>query len=80
MRSCAKPGCREPAGATIGIRYSARELVVGDLLPQQDPNLLEVCEGHGRRMKPPFGWTLVDTRRAAAPPEPISLGVEATSA
>ena len=41
---------------------------------------MEVCEGHGRRMKPPFGWTLVDTRRVAGPPEPISLGLEATSA
>jgi hypothetical protein len=79
MRSCAKTGCREPAAATIGIRYEARELVVADLLPQHDPNLMELCEVHGRRMKPPFGWTLIDTR-LAAPSEPMPLGLEATSA
>jgi Protein of unknown function (DUF3499) len=80
MRSCAKTGCRQPAAATIGIRYAARELLVADLLQQQDPNLMELCEGHTERMTPPFGWTLVDARRAPVVPGPVPLGVEATPA
>jgi hypothetical protein len=80
MRSCAKMGCRQPATATIGIRYAARELVVGDLLPQQDPNLMELCEGHSERMTPPFGWTRVDARRVPAATGPAPLGLEASSA
>jgi Protein of unknown function (DUF3499) len=80
MRSCAKTGCRKPAAATIGIRYAARELVVADLIPQQDPNLMELCEDHTERMTPPFGWTLVDTRRVPVVPGVVSFGVEATSA
>ena len=80
MRLCAKLSCREPPAATIGIRYQARELVVADLLPEHDPNLMDLCEAHTRRMKPPFGWTLVDARRLPAGTGPVSLGLEASSA
>jgi hypothetical protein len=70
MRSCAKLGCPEPAAATIGIRYGARELLVADLLPQHDPNLIDLCEGHTGRLKPPFGWRRIESRRLPAPPAP----------
>lgn len=80
MRSCAKMGCREPPAATIGIRYGAREVLVADLLPEQDPNLMDLCEGHTGRMKPPFGWTLLDSRRTPAATGPVSLGLGASSA
>lgn len=78
MRSCAKLACQAPPTATIGIRYGERELVVADLLPERDPNLMDLCESHTGRMKPPFGWTLVNVRRA--PAGPVSLGLEASSA
>lgn len=80
MRSCAKIGCREPAAATIGIRYEARELLVADLLPQRDPNLLDLCEGHTRRLTAPFGWNLLDARRVPADPTSAALGLEASPA
>ena len=80
MRSCAKPGCQAPPAATIGIRYGARELVVADLLLEQNPNLMDLCESHTGRMKPPFGWTLVDVRQVPAGTGPVSLGLEASSA
>lgn len=80
MRSCAKIGCQEPPAATIGIRYEARELLVADLLPEQDPNLMDLCEGHTGRMKPPFGWTLVDRRQVPVTSEPVSLGLGPSSA
>jgi hypothetical protein len=72
-------GCQEPPAATIGIRYRARELLVADLLPEQDPNLMDLCERHTGRMTPPFGWTLVDERRTAADTGTISLGLGASS-
>jgi hypothetical protein len=80
MRSCAKIGCREPAAATIGIRYEARELLVADLLPQRDPNLLDLCEAHTGRLTAPFGWNLLDARRVPADPTTAALGLEASPA
>jgi hypothetical protein len=80
MRSCAKMGCREPAAATMGIRYQARELLVADLLPQHDPNLMDLCSDHVARMRPPFGWTLVDIRPAPTATESLTLGLGASSA
>jgi hypothetical protein len=62
MRRCAKVGCPEAAAATIGIRYAAREVVIGDLLPQRDPNLLDLCHPHAERLTPPFGWSRLDGR------------------
>jgi Protein of unknown function (DUF3499) len=80
MRSCAKIGCGEPAVATIGIRYEARELLVADLLPQRDPNLLDLCEAHTSRLTAPFGWELLDARPVPADPTPAPLGLEASPA
>jgi hypothetical protein len=80
MRSCAKLGCQQPPTATIGIRYRARELVVADLLPEQDPNLMDLCEAHTGRMKPPFGWTRVDARRIPAGTGAVTLEPGVSSA
>ncbi len=65
MRRCAKVGCSEVAAATIGIRYAAREVVIGDLLPQHDPNLLDLCHPHAERLTAPFGWSRLDGRGLA---------------
>lgn len=63
MRACQKPNCATPAAATIGVRYATREVVVSGLGPESDRRLLELCDGHARRMTPPVGWTVRDERR-----------------
>jgi hypothetical protein len=65
MRRCAKVGCPEAAAATIGIRYAAREVVIGDLLPQRDPNLLDLCHAHADGLTAPFGWSRLEGRDLA---------------
>jgi hypothetical protein len=54
--------------------------VVADLLPEQDPNLMDLCEAHTGRMKPPFGWTRVDARRIPAGTGAVTLEPGVSSA
>ncbi|HTG46378.1 MAG TPA: DUF3499 family protein [Actinomycetota bacterium] len=62
MRACAKMRCGQEPIATISLGYAERRVVVADLLPERDPNLLDLCREHVERMTPPIGWTLEDRR------------------
>ena len=55
----------EPA-ATVSLLYADRLVVIGDLVPERDPNLLDLCEEHVARMTPPVGWIVRDERVSAA--------------
>jgi len=54
--------CSADPATTISLRYVDREVVIGDLLPERDPNLLDLCDEHVSRMTPPVGWTVRDER------------------
>ncbi len=69
VRDCAKLGCKGPAAATVGLRYAERILWIGDVLPQRDPNLIDLCVAHADSMVAPYGWELVDDRRPIELPE-----------
>ena len=62
MRTCAKMRCDGTPAATVSLRYESREVIVGDLAPQRDPNLLDLCPGHVERLTPPIGWEVRDLR------------------
>lgn len=62
MRACGKQGCRQPAAATAALRYRERVLWICDLLPQHDPNLLDLCSGHADAITPPYRWRRLDER------------------
>ena len=66
MRTCAKMRCGEPPMATVALVYTERRVVVTDLLPERDPNLLDLCTEHVGRMTPPVGWVVRDERTAAS--------------
>jgi hypothetical protein len=57
------------------MRYRERVLWVGDLLPERDPNLLDLCEEHAGRITAPHGWTLRQDRRQVGEPAPIPPAV-----
>ncbi len=57
--------CGEEPTATVSLNYTDREVVIGDLLPERDPNLLDLCGDHVGRMTPPVGWTVKDERSDA---------------
>jgi hypothetical protein len=67
MRACAKIGCAETPIATVGLRYDERIVVVGPLLSEADPNLLELCRRHSDRLTPPVGWQRLDLTPASGP-------------
>lgn len=52
--------------ATVSLRYTERQVVIGDLVTERDPNLLDLCREHVDRMTPPVGWTVSDSRAVAA--------------
>ena len=66
MRTCAKMHCDVEPAATVSLVYADRLVVIGDLVPERDPNLLDLCEEHVARMTPPVGWTVRDERVSAA--------------
>ena len=65
MRSCAKMRCGNEPMATVSLVYAERQVVVTDLIPERDPNLLDLCDEHVQRMTPPVGWVVRDEREAA---------------
>ena len=71
MRECAKLACREEAVATVALRYRDRLLWIADLLPERDPNLIDLCVGHADGMIAPYGWELIDDRHPVEVPERI---------
>jgi hypothetical protein len=66
MRTCAKMRCGQQPVATVALAYTERTVVISDLIPERDPNLLDLCDEHVARMTPPVGWIVVDERAAAA--------------
>ncbi|MEX0988744.1 MAG: DUF3499 family protein [Actinomycetota bacterium] len=69
MRTCAKMRCEAGAIATVALRYGEREVLVADLTPQPDRNLLDLCEEHIRTLKPPLGWRIRDDRNVLILPD-----------
>lgn len=69
VRECAKLGCREEATATMATRYRDRVLWIADLIPERDPNLIDLCDPHADAMTAPYGWELADDRRPVEVPE-----------
>jgi hypothetical protein len=47
---------------TAALRYGDREVLIGDLSPDTDPNLVDLCFDHAERLTPPIGWSIVDLR------------------
>lgn len=69
MRSCAKRPCGAPPRATIALRYEERVVLVRDLIPDPDPNFMDLCGGHADRLKVMVGWSIRDQRSAVQVPE-----------
>ena len=57
--------CGAEAVATIGVAYAERTVVVTDLVPVVDPNLVDLCHEHTDRLSPPLGWNVLDARLVA---------------
>jgi uncharacterized protein DUF3499 len=58
--------CNVEPAATVSLHYEDRLVVIGPLIGERDPNLLDLCDEHVARMTPPVGWTVRDERVSAA--------------
>ncbi len=63
-RSCARPGCGDPATATFGYDYAERTVFLDPLAEEAHPASYDVCRRHADTLKVPNGWQLIDQRRA----------------
>jgi Protein of unknown function (DUF3499) len=54
--------CNAEPSATVSLLYADRLVVIGELIGDRDPNLLDLCDEHVARMTPPVGWTVRDER------------------
>lgn len=69
MRHCSKTRCRTRASLTVSLAYADREIHVGELSPEPDPGLVDLCSEHARGLTPPIGWRIV----WLAAPERVSV-------
>ena len=61
---------------TLALRYGDREVLVGELSPDTDPSLVDLCREHTERLTPPIGWRIVDLRVASPfAPAPVPAPV-----
>lgn len=61
--------CRDEPVATIALRYADRRILIGELRPERDPRLLDLCPRHLAAMTPPRGWLVDDARLADLTPD-----------
>ncbi|WP_305092190.1 DUF3499 domain-containing protein [Prescottella sp. R16] len=59
LRRCCRPGCKNPAVATLTYVYSDSTAVVGPLATVAEPHSWDLCESHASRITAPKGWELV---------------------
>lgn len=80
-RSCSRPGCAAPAGATFSYEYASSTVWLEDLTPEAHPSTYDLCAAHADRLAPPRGWQLADHRGGPRvrhqPGQPVGAGLGA---
>lgn len=61
-RQCSRPGCAEPAAATLTYVYARQTAALDDLSVERDPHGYDLCARHAGRVRVPNGWQLHDGR------------------
>lgn len=59
IRRCSRPGCGQPALATLTYAYAESTAVVGPLTNQPDPHSWDLCQKHSEKITAPVGWEIV---------------------
>jgi hypothetical protein len=66
-RLCDRPGCSEPASATLDYNYAQRSAWLTDLTPERHPARYDLCDRHADGLCVPLGWALHVERRDEPP-------------
>jgi Protein of unknown function (DUF3499) len=74
-RQCARPGCSQPAVATLTYDYGSQAAWLDRLSPEPHPMTHDLCDTHAHRMSVPQGWRLENRRMIAplTPPAPAAV-------
>jgi hypothetical protein len=81
-RQCARPGCSQPAVATLTYDYSSQAAWLDRLSPEAHPMTHDLCDQHAQRLSVPQGWRL-EQRRMIVPlsqPAPAAAPADDTPA
>ena len=62
LRQCSRPGCAEPAAATLTYVYARQAVWLDELSLERDPHGYDLCARHAARVRVPNGWELDDRR------------------
>ena len=65
-RTCAKPGCSDPASATLTYDYAGSVAWIETLADQAHPMSYDLCQRHAANLSVPRGWALQDRRLRVA--------------
>ncbi len=61
-RTCARPGCGEPATATLSYQYATSTVWLSAVADEPDPSTYDLCRRHSAGLTVPRGWHLEDDR------------------
>jgi hypothetical protein len=67
-RLCARPGCSEPATATLSYDYHGQAVWLDTLAYEPHPSAHDLCTRHADRLSAPRGWDLHDRRAPVVEP------------
>lgn len=72
---CYRPGCGQPAVATMTYNYQEATAVVGPLSPSPVKGAFDLCQTHATAVTVPHGWQLIRlaTQFEPAPPSEEDL-------
>lgn len=77
-RLCSRPGCAEPANATLTYHYARSVVWIDALSAERDPHDYDLCDRHAARLSAPHRWQ-VDDRRPTVVDALLSRSSAATS-
>ncbi|VEG29920.1 DUF3499 domain-containing protein [Actinomyces howellii] len=75
VRRCRRPGCENPAVATLTSVYADSTIVLGPLATEAQPEAYDLCARHVESFTAPRGWQVIRlaTDFAPAPPSDDDL-------
>ena len=59
VRRCRRPGCENPAVATLTSVYADSTIVIGPLATERQPEAYDLCAKHVESFTAPRGWQVI---------------------
>lgn len=70
VRSCRRPGCENPAVATLTSVYADSTIVIGPLATERQPEAYDLCAKHVESFTAPRGWQVIRLATSFEPARP----------